>query len=70
MEESGWIWEKGGPTLEQAPQGNGYSHKCVGVQETFKQCSQKYGLNFRWSCMEPEVGFSDPCEGLSTQDIL
>lgn len=40
------------------------------VQESFGWCSQKYGLNYGWSCLEPGVGVYDLCGPLPTQDTL
>ena len=35
-----------------------------------QEISQTWDLNFGWSCVEPGAGLDDPCESLSTQDIL
>ena len=57
--------------MEQAPQGSGHSNESARVQAAFGQRSQKNGLIFGWSCMEPGVaGHNDSCGPLPTQDIL
>lgn len=45
-------------------------HQAAGIQEASGQCTQIYGLIFRWSCVEPGFGFRDPYESLSTWNIL
>ena len=44
--------------------------QAAGVQGAFEQCPQTLGLNVGWSCIEPGVGFNDPCGSLPTQDIV
>jgi len=34
------------------------------------QCSQTYGLVFRWSCVKPGVGLGDPYRSLIMQVVL
>lgn len=42
----------------------------AGVKGVSGQRSQRYGLIFGWSSVEPGVVLDDPCGSLSTQDVL
>lgn len=58
-----------GHTLEQVCQGSDHSSKPTEVQEVSGQSSQKYGLVFMWSCLEPGAGLDD-CESLPRQNHI
>lgn len=71
----GWLLGRGSSpvscqVLEHATQDSGHRPKPNRVQEIFRQHSQKYGLNYGWSCVEPRVGVHDLCGPLPTQDTL
>ena len=64
---SGWISEEG--SAPEGGGGGGHGTGCPGqwsqpqaarVQGVFGQCSQAFGLNFGWSCVEPGAGLGDP----------
>lgn len=58
-----WCW-----ALGWAPPGNGQGTKPDKAQ--VGQCSQTYGLIFRWSCVESLFGLDSPWWSLPISDIL
>ena len=57
--------------MEQTPQDNGNSPKLLEFKKHWDNMLRyTYGLNFVWFCVEPGVGFDDPCGSLPTWDIL
>jgi len=49
---------------------NSLPREVVMVMNLPPEFKKVYGLIFGWSYVEPGVGFTDPYESLSTQDIL
>lgn len=52
-----WVLGKG-----SAPKYKGHGPELARAKGAFGQCSQTWGLNFRWCCAELGVGLKYPCE--------
>jgi len=64
------VWLASFCALAQAAQGSGHSTNLVEFKQRLDTALKTYGLIFRWSCVEAEVGPSEPYGSLPTWDIL
>jgi len=63
------LWPRGRWAWHSSP-GQRAQPQAVRAQGACGYCSHTQGLDFRWSCVELEIGLDGPCGFISTQNIL